>query len=399
VFQTREAQAEKWISAILRLEESNGRLKMKRFWVLAFAAFLIWPSLGFGEDEYTSVEGDWWISIKGETKGVAALTFDNLEANEFDVTGFGFAINVGEFFNVLPGQSLQFDSKGNITGTIEIEDTNGVLGTIEIESGKTKKNFTRLDLKGTLTTTQDPMDVVSTKIEGSRLPEDPEVLTGRTPESGKISGGGLSTKKYDVTVQLDEVQGFPQYQLFGTGLVNIDKAPTDVSIDMEARFILDKKGKVFGTFSSQDGLGDGLISKGKLKSKKIGGEPTPKIKLKIEADRTFELNATLTDAVDPIMSVNPRGTVDFGKVKIGDSSSRVFTVTNIGVDTLEGSAKITEKKQAFAVELGSPYTLGPDESAPVTIVFQPNSKGDFEGKVEFSGGGSPTRNLKGKGVD
>ena len=373
---------------------------MKRMLVLAFTALLMCIKPALGQDTFDSIAGDWWFAFKGGTRGVVVLTFDPPSGGTFDVSGAGFARDVGEFFDVSDGQHLQFDSKGNITGTIQIEGVHDgeVLGTLQIETAKANKNKTRLKLKCILTTNDGPLSDINTRIKGPRVPDDPVVLTGESPESAKIERGGLSSSNYQVAVNEDPGGGFPIFELSGGGFVRVDGDKPDVAVEMYARLIIDQDGRVFGTFSSDGEPGDGLIENGTLKTSRVKGESTPWIQLKIKADRTFRLTATLRSPVSPRISVSPIGEGDFGTVTKGSFSTKVFTVTNKGVGLLSGAATIGKGTGAFAVESGSPYSLGPHESTAVKVVFQPNGAGDFEGTVEFTGGGGDSRTLKGKAV-
>jgi hypothetical protein len=99
--------------------------------------------------------------------------------------------------------------------------------------------------------------------------------------------------------------------------------------------------------------------------------------------------------VDPVLSVTP-DSLDFGNVIVGQSSNLDFTVTNVGVGALTGSASV---EAPFSIVSGSPFSLGADESATVAVRFSPTATGSFSQTVAFtSNGGNLDRGVSGTGI-
>ncbi|HBH03716.1 MAG: hypothetical protein A2X36_07945 [Elusimicrobia bacterium GWA2_69_24] len=96
----------------------------------------------------------------------------------------------------------------------------------------------------------------------------------------------------------------------------------------------------------------------------------------------------------PTLNVTPTSRA-FGKVPVGSSEDRTFTVKNIGGGTLTGSATTSAP---FSVVSGGSYALTAGQSQQVTIRFTPTSAGTFAGSVSLSGAGGTSRSLTGTGI-
>src|SRR2546426_6770049 len=97
----------------------------------------------------------------------------------------------------------------------------------------------------------------------------------------------------------------------------------------------------------------------------------------------------------PVISVTP-STQEFGKVLLGSSAGRNFTVQNTGGGTLTGTASTSTP---FSIVSGAAYGLGPGASQTVTVRFSPTSEATFAGNVTFTGGGGATPSVTGSGVE
>jgi photosystem II stability/assembly factor-like uncharacterized protein len=97
----------------------------------------------------------------------------------------------------------------------------------------------------------------------------------------------------------------------------------------------------------------------------------------------------------PVLSVTPTSQ-DFGKVGIGSTADRTFTVQNIGQGTLSGSASTSAP---FSVITGGTYSLGAGASQSVVVRFAPGSVGVFSSGVTFTGASSLSRLVSGQGVN
>ena len=96
----------------------------------------------------------------------------------------------------------------------------------------------------------------------------------------------------------------------------------------------------------------------------------------------------------PGLEVTP-ASLNFGDVNIGENSTRVFTVKNVGTETLSGSA--SGLSAPFSFVGGTSYTLNPGQSVTITVRFAPTVQGSFDDSVQFTGGGGATRNVSGSG--
>jgi hypothetical protein len=356
---------------------------------IIFAVFLVLPYRGHSQN---TLEGEWWIAIKGKTSGAAKLVFSDLQGGTFKVAGQGTTLSLGQFFVVSPDQVLQRASNGNISGVIAIEDENGdSLGAFDFGKGKFDKTFTKLTLRGDLTDDT----TIKVKFIGQRFPSDTPVLTGLTQE-GKVGGRGLKSKFYELLVNEElggSFPGFPFFSYSGVGPVKIDGVEMN-DVQVSGQLVIDSQFRAYGTFSSND-LGSGIAS-GHLRTGQTSD--VPEVKLKAEADRKVKLEGNLTQATSPRISVDPASTLDFGSVNTGNTATQSFTVTNAGAGTLSGSASIADASAPYTIVSGSPYSLSEGASVDVEVEFSPTSTGTFTTDVNFTGGGGATRSVTGSGA-
>jgi hypothetical protein len=87
-----------------------------------------------------------------------------------------------------------------------------------------------------------------------------------------------------------------------------------------------------------------------------------------------------------------------GPIPAGQCSTGTFTVTNSAVAgaPVEGTATAAAP---FEVISGSPYTLGPGESADVVIQFCPAAAGSFSSPVTFTGGSGAVHPVLGEATE
>jgi len=96
-------------------------------------------------------------------------------------------------------------------------------------------------------------------------------------------------------------------------------------------------------------------------------------------------------ANNPLISVTP-SEIDFGSLAKGSSATNVLLVRNRGGGTLSGAASVAAP---FAVVTGASYTLTSNQTHAVTVTFSPASAGDFNGSLQFTGGGGASAALSG----
>ena len=88
--------------------------------ILFTFGLLVAPALTFAQ--FTSVGGEWLITISGKEHGTALLNFSVPIAGFSRITGTGFIEGIGEPFYVMedPAQLLTIESDGNLRGDIGI---------------------------------------------------------------------------------------------------------------------------------------------------------------------------------------------------------------------------------------------------------------------------------------
>lgn len=98
------------------------------------------------------------------------------------------------------------------------------------------------------------------------------------------------------------------------------------------------------------------------------------------------------DVPEPIISVTPTGTLDFGAIPIGTYTDKSFTVSNTGSGILSGTASVSSP---FSIISGGAYTLSSGQSQDVVIRFTPTASSSCSKTVTFTGGGDATRTVTG----
>jgi hypothetical protein len=372
-------------------------------------SFLIVFALSLGaqsalaQETFDSLAGTWWFRIAGKDAGALFIEFSEPVGGTFLVRdvelterpSFGFSRNLEAFFEVAADQELQLDSKGNVTGTIELTDPNGgALGELVIEKGKPAKKFTKLKLKATLDPASGGTQVV--KLVGSRVPATFPVLTGIGPD-GKLSGKKVKSKAYEIQVRSDEERGLPAYVFAGSGPAKVDGVEEPV-VSIDGRVMLAPDKNIFGLLDSSSDFGTGSAS-GKLSVPASG--VTPKLKLKLVADRKVNAKGKLSDPTEPVLSVTPT-TFDFGAVKLDETGLKTFTVENVGIGELTGIAIFQSGSSPEFSFIGEP-SFGPlenGETQEIVVEFDPATAGSKTAEILFSpdaGAGAKLVQLTGTG--
>lgn len=348
---------------------------------------------------FDSIAGVWWFKIAGKDAGAMLLEFSEPAAGSFTVEdvefterpSFGFSRNLEAFFEVDAGQVLQLDSKRNVTGTLELTDPNGgLLGELVIEKGKPNKTFTKLKLKTTLGS-----QVV--KLSGSRVPATFPVLTGIGPD-GKLSGKKVKSNSFELQVLTDEEHGLPAYVFAGAGPAKIDGVE-EPAVSIDGRVMLAPDKNIFGLLEASSDFGTGDAS-GKLSVPE--SSVTPKLKLKLLADRKVNAKGKLSDPTEPVLSVTPT-TFDFGAVRLDEQKQQVFTVENVGVGSLSGIAAFqpgSSPEFSFTGDATFMDLDEEDEIAEIEIEFDPATAGTKTASILFSpdvGAGARIVQLTGTG--
>jgi subtilisin family serine protease len=108
----------------------------------------------------------------------------------------------------------------------------------------------------------------------------------------------------------------------------------------------------------------------------------------------MDVEVTAIFVIPPAISVTPSSQA-FGKVALGSSSDRQFTVQNSGGEILSGNASVPVP---FSIVSGGSYNLGAGQSQIVTVRFSPTVTGTFTKKVSFTGASGAERSVTGTGV-
>lgn len=334
------------------------------------------------QQTFDSLAGVWWFKLAGKDAGAILMEFSAPAGGSFTVEdvefterpSFGFSRNLEAFFEIEAGQVLQLDSKGNVTGTLELSDPNaGTLAELEIEKGKPNKAFTKLKLKAMIGS-----QVV--KLAGSRVPETFPVLTGIGPD-GKLSGKKVKSSAYELQIRTDEEHGLPAYVFGGSGPAKIDGEEEPI-VTIDGRVMLSPDKKIFGLLDASSDFGTGSAS-GSLSVPESG--VTPKLKLKLLADRKLNAKGKLSDPTEPVLSVTPT-TFDFGAVKLDAQKQQLFTIENVGVGSLSGIA-IFQAGSSPEFSFSSDPMFGPllnGESATIEVEFDPATAGTKTAEILFS---------------
>ena len=102
-----------------------------------------------------------------------------------------------------------------------------------------------------------------------------------------------------------------------------------------------------------------------------------------------------SSAGGPSLEVTP-ASHNFGSINIGGNSTQSFTVKNVGLETLSGSASGLSAPFSFVGDTS--YTLNPGQSDTITVRFAPTVQGSFNDNIQFTGGGGATRSVSGSGI-
>lgn len=354
---------------------------------------------------FDSLAGAWWFSLGGKDAGAVLIEFSvpisgNFAVRDIVLTGhqsFGFSRALGAFFVVEAGQPLMLDSKGNITGTLELSDadTSESIGEIVFERGKPSNKFTKFESRGTVQSIGGLSLVV--KFNGGRVPATFPVLTGRNT-AAPLAGKGVKSKVYELTLRTDTALGLPAYDFTGAGPAEIDKLEVP-DVRMNGQLMLAPNNRVYGLLEGSSDFGTGSV-KGTLSLPKSSS--VPKVDLKIQADRKLHVYGKLTQPIEPVLSVQPTS-FDFGAVRLDQTKTQVFRVENIGVGELSGAASfVGGSSPDFTISGAKTYLrLRPgDPPLEIQVVFDPSAEAARTGQIHFSvesGAGAKTVDLKGVG--
>ncbi len=104
--------------------------------------------------------------------------------------------------------------------------------------------------------------------------------------------------------------------------------------------------------------------------------------------------AAVTNTI-PVIQVTP-GSIAYGAILNGTSKTNSFTVQNVGVGTLTGTASVGAP---FSIVSGGSYSLGASGSQTVTVVFSPTAATNYNQGVTFTGGNGTNTTVTGSATN
>jgi len=97
----------------------------------------------------------------------------------------------------------------------------------------------------------------------------------------------------------------------------------------------------------------------------------------------------------PVIQVTP-GSISFGTILAGTSITNNLIVSNVGGGTMTGSANVAAP---FSLPSGGSYSLGPNQSQTISVVFTPTSATSYSQTVTLSGGNGANVVVSGTGTN
>jgi hypothetical protein len=97
----------------------------------------------------------------------------------------------------------------------------------------------------------------------------------------------------------------------------------------------------------------------------------------------------------PVIQVTP-GSIAYGTILTGTSTTNTFVVQNVGTGTLTGTASVGSP---FSIVSGGSYNLGANASQPVKVAFNPGAAGNYTQNVTFTGGAGTNTTVTGSATN
>jgi hypothetical protein len=106
-------------------------------------------------------------------------------------------------------------------------------------------------------------------------------------------------------------------------------------------------------------------------------------------------SATNAPTPTPIIQVTP-GSIAYGTILTGTSTTNSFTVQNTGAGTLTGTASVGSP---FSIVSGGSYSLGANGSQTVMVAFIPGAASNYTQSVIFTGGAGTNTTVTGSATN
>jgi len=107
------------------------------------------------------------------------------------------------------------------------------------------------------------------------------------------------------------------------------------------------------------------------------------------------VSGAATNAPFPVISL-ASGSISYGTILCGTSVTNGFAVQNSGTGLLTGAASVGAP---FRIVSGGVYSLGPNQSQTVAVVFAPPTSGAFSQTLTFTGGAGANATVFGTGTN
>jgi len=237
------------LSDFIKAKEGEVKTALKLFIAAIFGIMILGSGPSPSYADYTSLDGDWMFTIKGDNynRGAGAVKFTGSE-----ISGSGFLFSLGAPFFSEEGAELTIDdSERTIEGSFNIlDDSDNILGTITITKGKFNKKYTEITLTGKLDV-EGSAPPTSIAFTGHRFdPNDPDIVQVPEGFTGKATIKGSGINGYPISVILQpSLLGDRFGVLSGAGTIEYNALPFLLTISDSTFFITDK-GEIYGAFIS-----------------------------------------------------------------------------------------------------------------------------------------------------
>jgi hypothetical protein len=222
------------------------------------------------DERNPDISGSWHFRFDGD-RGAMVLHFPATpEFGVFQVKGAGYTtLFPVQAFAVEEDstQTLAFDSRGAIRGTIQLDDVTRTtaIGSLVVTRGTFDDLHDRLILRATITVGPG-LPAKRVVLSGTRLNEPDATLTGRALD-GRLVGRRVGSSAFDIQVFSGTAspegspptpgEPYPFFILRSGGAVRIDGAET-ANVRIDGLMVSDRRGRLYGRVASAQ-FGGGVL--------------------------------------------------------------------------------------------------------------------------------------------
>ncbi len=204
--------------------------------------------------ELQQLDGEWWLGAPRDN-AAAVVKFENQLFGTVQISGDGVSVPQRNGFTIDPGQILQLEPSGRLTGTIAVTSDDMVAGTWTINGGSFEFLKNRLVLRGRLQIGQGAgsrMTLAGTRIEDRTDEAKRQLLRGRSSEVSVRGARKTMSRRIDVILDVvrddefveDPTRPYPFYQLLSGG--NIRRGAERVKLGIAGTVLLTPNGGLVG---------------------------------------------------------------------------------------------------------------------------------------------------------